>query len=254
MAALIADVQMTAQLCGTTGYDIPEGMMLLGRQPVALNVGIPVNPEDIGDLDVRSHQPGLGAYRLMRAHRCLPESLTLRGADQVQGTFCSAYMRGADLGISGRCSNRSVPQEHLNGTNIRAGFEQMSGKGVSEQMGGDMLRQAGGLSCPAKGFAYRGVTDGLLRLLTWKEPRPARTSLLVVGSQKEQEPLAEHDVAIASSLAVSNVDKPSSAVDVGNLKRAGLGDPQAGAVGGHQNRPMLDGDDLSQEFFDLRSA
>ena len=48
--------------------------------------------------------------------------------------------------------------------------------------------------------------------------RLAGTREFVVTSKKEQKTLTEHDIAIASSLAVADVDEFSSAVDVGNVQ------------------------------------
>lgn len=126
MAALIAHVQMAAQSGSATGHNISDGLVLLGRQYVSFDVVLPVNPEDVSDLEARSRQSGLPAGRPMGVHGGLTEGFSLRGTDQVQRTFCAANMGGAYLGVPGRSANRAVSQEHLNRANICTGFEQMS--------------------------------------------------------------------------------------------------------------------------------
>ena len=151
MAALIAHVQMAAQSGSATGHNIPDDLVLLGRQHMSFDVGLPVNPEDVSDLEVRSHQSGLPAGRPMGVHGGLTEGFSLGGTDQVQRTFCAANMGGADLGVPGRSANRAVSQEHLNRANICAGFEKMRGECVTKYMRGDAFSKPRGLNRLAKG-------------------------------------------------------------------------------------------------------
>lgn len=57
-----------------------------------------------------------------------------------------------------------------------------------------------------------------------KQIEPGRTLELPIHPQHVQQPLAEHDEAVAAPLATAHMDQHARAVDVLGLERADLGD------------------------------
>ena len=96
--------------------------------------------------------------------------------------------------------------------------------------------------------------DRMARDPTRKQEGAPRMRGLPVLPKDVEQPRAEHHVAVLRPLAVVDVDEHPFAVDVGGLQRAGLGDPQPGAVRGHQDRAVLERGNLAEESFHLLAS
>src|SRR5713101_1717687 len=117
----------------------------------------------------------------------------------------------------------AMPQQHLNGTQIGTGFEQMSGKAVTQRMGMDALvlktgsfsglltggpEHLGGdrITCRMPSVAGKQPVRGLV-----PEPAP-------IDAQRIEQLRAEHDIAVLASLASPNMNDHPLAVDIADLQ------------------------------------
>ena len=253
MAAELALVDVTAQDSGPTAYNVSHDPILIGRQDMASGVCIPMSTKDVGDLDPRP-TISLLRGRFAAAHGRLPEHGSFRGPDQVQWTFGSRHVFCAHLCVASGGAYGSVSEKDLNGADVGIRFEEVGRKRVPEYMRGDAFSQPHGLGRFFQRFSHAGVADRTSWILAREKPRLWRSCLLPVPPEEYKEPLAEHDVTIPTPLAVSHMNELSCAVDVGGLEGAGLVDTQAGAIGGHQHGPVLDGLHRHEELFDLGAA
>jgi len=251
MPAVFTDVLVPSERRGATSQDIAQCFVLIRRENIAFDIGLTVFPEDFSGLQRRPLECRGWAGCPLASHSALPQDLAFWGADQIQGAFRFADMCGADLCVPGRCSDRTMPQQDLDGADVRSGFKQMCGKRMSEHMRGNTFSQARGVNCFFQRIPNRGGTDGAIGLLSGEEPGLWRAELFPIGTQEHKEPVTEHDVSITASFSVPDMNKASPAVNVVNLKGTGLGDAHSGAVGGHQDGPVFDGLDGIEKPYGL---
>lgn len=77
---------------------------------------------------------------------------------------------------------------------------------------------------------------------------------LPVIAQRLQQPRREHHVAVAAALALIDAQYHALAVDISHLQVRGLGYAQAGGIGGHEDRAVLEAIDARQEMHDFFGA
>ncbi len=73
-------------------------------------------------------------------------------------------------------------------------------------------------------------------------------------AKEQEEPLAEHDVAVLLPLSLANPKHHSPAIEVGAGQVAGFADPKPSAVGSREDCPVLERDDCPEELLDLCPA
>lgn len=241
VAALMTDVQMSAERRGATSQDGTQRPVLLRSRYMFLDKGLTVFPEDVGDLQARSAARRGRAGSPMALHLGLSQQVALGGADQIQRAFGFADMCGADLGVPCGGPDRTMTEKDLDGADILSGLEQMCGKGVPKHMRGDAFSKPRGVGGFLKCTANRGGTDGAVGLVSGEEPWLRWAGLLPILAQAHKQSVAEHDVSIPALFSVPDMDQPPRAVNVVNLKGTGLDDAHSGAVGGHQHGPVFDG-------------
>src|SRR5690242_18104682 len=77
---------------------------------------------------------------------------------------------------------------------------------------------------------------------------------LPVEAEDGQEAGREHDLAVLAALALADAGGHAAAVDALDAEGDHLGEPQAGGVGGHEDRAMLEVLDGGEELGDLVEA
>lgn len=134
-----------------------------------------------------------------------------------------------------------MTEQALDGANVVACFEQMSGEAMPQGMGGDWFGEAA-VSYHLAQYALDGAGgDGATGDETGKQVRPLGMHALEVRSQHLEQPLAQHYVAVLGPFALADVDEHPAAVDVVDLQGASLRNTQSGAVSRHQDGTVLDG-------------
>src|SRR6266851_8913734 len=141
----------------------------------------------------------------------------------IQWTAGGAEMPPGKMQVDRGFLQVAMPQQHLNGTQIGTGFEQMSGKAVTQRMGMDALvlktgsfsglltggpEHLGGdrITCRMPSVAGKQPVRGLV-----PEPAP-------IDAQRIEQLRAEHDIAVLASLASPNMNDHPLAVDIADLE------------------------------------
>src|SRR5450759_4298835 len=141
------------------------------------------------------------------------------------------------MGIARSGVEASVAQQDLNGSDVGAGFQKMSGEAVAKGVNGNPLRELC-FPCRLPAGALDGAgAGGLLGLLGSEEQsgsRGSRSLTLPVSPEDGQQLRGEHHVAILLSLALTDMDEHALAIDVAGRQPDDFGNAKAGRVGGHQ--------------------
>src|SRR6266700_5786964 len=93
-------------------------------------------------------------------------ALPLRGAgawQQIERADCRADGGRRQLQVAGGGGQTAMAEQELDGAQIDARFEQMSGEGVTHTVGGDVLVDAGAAAGLPAGLLNSANRDGLLR-------------------------------------------------------------------------------------------
>ena len=111
-----------------------------------------------------------------------------------------------------------MPQQQLNGTEIRTGLQQVNGECMAQGMRSNRFAESRLFKClPARDL--NGVRrDRLLGPIARKQPF-SWASLLPVGSQKLQQRRREHHVPVLPAFARLHPNDHPLAVDRGGLQR-----------------------------------
>jgi hypothetical protein len=162
-----------------------------------------------------------------------------RERECVERAGGAAEMPLGEMQVDRRFLKVAMTQQHLDGAQVGAGFEQMRGKTVAQRMGMDMpVLEA----CPAS-RAPAHVPDRLVgdRLLDSTmaiaareqiDPRPLGAP---VRAQRIQQPGTEHDVTVLAALAAVDMDEHALAIDIADLERGHLCTAAAGRVERHEH-------------------
>ena len=142
--------------------------------------------------------------------------------------------------ISGRGLQILMTEQKLDGAQVGAGFQQVSGPAMSNQVRACGLTDAcllGGLDAR---LPHRLVADGPLAIAMHARRKQVVAGLepAPVGTQGLQQRRAEGKVAVLVALAVDHVDNHALAVDIGDLQPGDLGAAHACAVENHQQRAL----------------
>ena len=135
-----------------------------------------------------------------------------------------------------------MPQQHLDGAQIRARFEQMRGEAVAQRVRMHAFREAG----PPRG-TFAGMVDHLgsdgaiagMITLARKQPYARLSSQPVPVLPEFVEQLwAEQHIAIFAAFAALDVNHHALAVDVTNFQACEFGTAESGGVERHQQSAM----------------
>ena len=154
-------------------------------------------------------------------------------------------MRRADVRVALRRANRPVPEQPLDHADVRPALEQVRRERVAQEVGIRPLLDPGRDRRLLEDRAHRVGRDVPPGDGAREQVRLARRLLdAPPDSERLEQPLTQHDVAVAAPLREADVDHHALAVDVGRRQRARLGDAQPAAVGAHEDRAIpgrLDG-------------
>jgi integrase/recombinase XerD len=162
---------------------------------------------------------------------------------KVLWTAGGAEMPSGEMQVDRRFFKVAMAEQHLDGTQVGAGFEQMRGKAMAQRMGVDVLVR--------KTSAFGGLLTGVPENLggdrmTRRAPSAAGEQPIgglafqpaPVDAQRLEQLRAEHDIAILAPLASPNMNDHPLAVDVADLEARHFCAPRARAIQRHQQNAM----------------
>src|ERR1700722_17280951 len=106
-----------------------------------------------------------------------------------------------------------MAEQHLDGTNVSAGFQQMSGEAVAQRVHRHRLAERGRSTRSAAGGLQHARVKVPALVLTRKEPVTGPCCLPVAAKHRE-ELGGEHDVAILATFSLIDADQHPAAIDV----------------------------------------
>ena len=119
-----------------------------------------------------------------------------------------------------------MSEQQLDGAQIGSGFQQMSGKSVTQTMGSDAFGDAGALTGYLADLLNGAVADRFASLGARKEPE-WRASLLTPGAQLGKQFFGQHYIAVFFPLALFHANRHALAVKIGDAE---IGFPAAGRL------------------------
>src|SRR6267378_1987942 len=147
-----------------------------------------------------------------------------------------------EMQIDGGFFEITMPQQHLDGTQIRARFEQMRGKAVSQRVRMHTVAKASPSRCSFTGEVDRLGSDGVIAgviTITRKQPHARFSSQpLPVLPEFVQQPCAEQYIAVFAAFTALDVDHHALAVDVTNFQASEFGTAESGGIERHQQSAM----------------
>ena len=130
-----------------------------------------------------------------------------------------------------------MAEQGLHRADIDAGLEQMGGEAVAQGVCGRQLRDPSG-----RNGVFDGALDGpRMHVVLW--PLAGEEPVLGMkqqppGAQQRQQRDGQGHEAVLLAFAAADVNHHALAVDVADLQRAGLGDPQPRRVGHREQHPI----------------
>ena len=109
--------------------------------------------------------------------------------------------------------------------------------------------------CFFEDLIHRVGADGLIRVLSGEKIESLGAGLCPVVSQQHQQALAEHDVSVLAALSRPDMNEHAPRIDISpSAESTCFRDPQAGCIGGSDNRPVFDGLDCIDDRCNLLLA
>ena len=129
MSAVRALIAMSTQRGGAAACDGQQHLFVLAVDPLAtaLNEGLSCTANDVGHLQRRP------------VHALCVCSPSPRIGECIQRTAGGAEMPPGEMQIDRGFLQVAMPQQHLDGSQVGTGFEQMRGKAVAQSVGMDVL-------------------------------------------------------------------------------------------------------------------
>ena len=211
MPAASALIQMPAQCGGATPRDGPQHFDMVPAEPVAISFqeSRSRSADEIGHLQGRP------------AHLLLLHGPVFQ-LQQVQGTGGGVKMALRKMQIDGGLFQIAVAQQDLNGAEIGAGFEQVSGEAVTQRVGMNLFLDAGSLGgFPAgvpDGFGVDGLITAMVAVAGKQPGAGFSPQPMPMCTQFIEQLGTEHDITIPASLAALDVNHHALAVDVADLQ------------------------------------
>src|SRR5713226_3253303 len=144
--------------------------------------------------------------------------------------------------IDGGLFEITMPQQHLDGAQIRARFEQMRGKAVAQRVRMHAVREAGPPRSSFTGMVDHLGSDGAIAgmtMLARKQPYAGFSPQPVPVSPEFVEQLwAEQHIAVFAAFAALDVNHHALTVDVAHFQTREFGTPESGGVERHQQSAM----------------
>ena len=136
LAAGVASFHMATQGGGATGKNGAPHLGLGNRQGMSGEISRAVTAQHVG----QAH-PGGGANHVERSAR--------RQVEQVQRRRSASQTSARQMHIAHGRADVTVAEEVLDGRQVHAGFDQVSGKGVAQGVDAAFRRNAGGVASGA---------------------------------------------------------------------------------------------------------
>ena len=141
----------------------------------------------------------------------------------IQRAADGAEMPPGEMQVDRRFLQVAMPQQHLDGSQVGTGFEQMSGKAVAQGMGmGVLVFKAGALRGLLTGVPENLGGDRITcRMPSVAGKKPVGGFALQpapVDAQGIEQLGAEHDIAVLASLASPDMNDHPLAVDIADLQ------------------------------------
>jgi hypothetical protein len=145
--------------------------------------------------------------------------------------------------IDGGLFQIAMAQQDLNGAQIGAGFQQMSGEAVTQRVGMNLFLDAGSL-----GGSLAGVPDGFgvdgpiaaMVAVARKQPHVGfSVQPMPMGTELFQQLGTEQHIAISASLAALDMNDHALAVDVADFQARQFRVPYSGGVKRHQQDALM---------------
>ena len=133
----------------------------------------------------------------------------------------------------------AVPEQHLDGLQIGSGLQQMSGKTVTQHMGTDPFGQSSPASCLLTDSLHRAFGESRAVLFSGKQPT-GRLISLPVHPKLPQQCLRERSVAVFAAFSATDSKYHPLTVDVRDGQVQGLGKSQPSGVNRHQQGPVFE--------------
>ena len=152
--------------------------------------------------------------------------------DHIQGTHQFLEQSVGYVSVTQGGADGTVTQKDLQDADIGAGFQQMSGKAVTQGMHGDPLRQTRLGDDLPQNLVHCGGSNMTLRFLTREQVLSLRPGCLVVLAQQNQKALSQHDVAVFFTFSRTDMDAHPLTVNIGDAKSAYFRNPETGGIGG----------------------
>src|ERR1700680_1201050 len=161
-----------------------------------------------------------------------------------------------EMQIDGGFFEITMPQQHLDGTQIRARFQQMRGKAVAQRVRMHTVRKAGPPRSSFASLVDHLGSDGLIAGMTplaRKQPHAWFSSQpLPVLPELVEQLCAETPLAVFAAFTALDVDHHALAVDVTHFQACEFGTTESGRIERHQQSAMegrVSRIDESRHFF-----
>ena len=131
-----------------------------------------------------------------------------------------------------------MPQQQLNGADVRAGFQQVHGEGVSERMRRHRLRETAATTGLAAGAVDDPARRRALGVMTGKEP-VLRLADSPPVAQHRQQRRGEHHIPVPLPFPLDDAEHHPLAVNRRHGQAHGFRDAKARGIAGRQDGAML---------------
>jgi len=184
--ARVALLDMAAERGGATRRNRPHDAPLGAREAIGVLLPIAVS---VAAKDVRHFKRGPCHGRLqLRSRRGIGGHGRewCRARQYIERARRRADFHGGDPEIAGRGVETPMPEQKLNGANVGARFEEMDGERMAEGMRMDRFRQPRSPVRQLAGPSDRAGRNGVIRILTRKQPMPRAAPLPPVAQDLQQ--------------------------------------------------------------------
>src|SRR5712671_3184841 len=137
--------------------------------------------------------------------------------------------------------NLAMTEQHLDGAQISARFEQVRGVTVPQRVRRDMLPDPSSLRCQSASFPRNFGGDGNVRspvLYCAGKKIVLRLHPAPIDTERLQKFFAQGNITVMSAFPLADVNHHPLAVDIGDLKTAQFRAPDTRRVQGHEHRAV----------------
>ena len=260
-AAAVAAFEVAAESGSPATLDGAENFKLRNRQGMGAAEVLPMEAQDIRQLPPGPFARPSQACRpvgMGRDHGIVSAVLLGAGDRQkVQRALGGAQFLAGDLEVALRGGDGSMAHEDLDGAQVDAGFQQMSGEGVPERMDASDFADTRFGFGRVEDLGNRETADrpheAFSREATGKEPVDGVIPPPIIPQVVEHQPRKER-IPVLVPFALLDTDHHPAGINVADAKMNELADAQAGAIGHFEEDAVLEIAGRRKEAGDLLSA